>query len=132
MDIIYIPYIIILNSIKVQKVHYNIINKDLLNTVFIDKIVDIMNELYDNELESFDDFIYRQKRLPKILQDITNSQYISFDSELKNYKNFIISYFINNNDHEAIEILYFDNNKWNKYDIPKTLVYNIYKIKYLS
>jgi hypothetical protein len=132
MDIIYIPYIIILNSIKVQKVHYDIINKDLLNTVFIDKIVDIMNELYDNELESFDDFIYRQKRLPKILQDITNSQYISFDSELKNYKNFIISYFINNNDHEAIEILYFDNNKWNKYDIPKTLVYNIYKIKYLS
>jgi hypothetical protein len=76
MDIIYIPYIIILNSIKVQKVHYDIINKDLLNTVFIDKIVDIMNELYDNELESFDDFIYRQKRLPKILQDITNSQYI--------------------------------------------------------
>jgi hypothetical protein len=132
MDIIYIPYIIILNSIKVQKVHYNIINKDLLNTVFIDKIVDIMNELYDNELESFDDFIYRQKRLPKILQDITNSQYISFDGELKNYKNFIISYFNNNNDHEAIEILYFDNNKWNKYDIPKTLVYNIYKIKYLS
>jgi len=132
MDIIYIPYIIILNSIKVQKVHYDIINKDLLNTVFIDKIVDIMNELYDNELESFDDFIYRQKRLPKILQDITNSQYISFDGELKNYKNFIISYFINNNDHEAIEILYFDNNKWNKYDIPKTLVYNIYKIKYLS
>jgi hypothetical protein len=91
-----------------------------------------MNELYDNELESFDDFIYRQKRLPKILQDITNSQYISFDGELKNYKNFIISYFNNNNDHEAIEILYFDNNKWNKYDIPKTLVYNIYKIKYLS
>ena len=132
MDIIYIPYIIILNSIKVQKVHYNIINKDLLNTVFIDKIVDIMNELYDNELESFDDFIYRQKRLPKILQDITNSQYISFDSELKNYKNFIISYFINNNDHEAIEILYFDNNKWNKYDIPKTLVYNIYRVKYVS
>ena len=70
MDIIYIPYIIILNSIKVQTVHYDIINKDLLNTVFIDKIVDIMNELYDNDLVSYDDFIHRQKSLPKILQEI--------------------------------------------------------------
>ena len=132
MDIIYIPYIIILNSIKVQKVQYDIINKDILNTVFIDKIVDIMNELYDNELVSFDDFIHRQKTLPKILQEITNAKYVSFDCELKTYKNFIASYFLNNNDNEAIEILYFDNNKWNKYDIPKTLVYNIYRIKYVS
>lgn len=131
MDIIYIPYIIILNSIKVQTVHYDIINKDLLNTVFIDKIVDIMNELYDNDLVSYDDFIHRQKSLPKILQEINNSQYISYDSDLNNYKNFITKYFITNNK-EAIEILYFDNNKWNKYDIPKTLVYNIYKIKYVS
>jgi hypothetical protein len=100
MDIIYIPYIIILNFRKVQKVQYDIINKDILNTVFIDKIVDIMNELYDNELVSFDDFIHRQKTLPKILQEITNAKYVSFDSELNTYKNFIASYLNLNHDNK--------------------------------
>jgi hypothetical protein len=109
---------------------YSVAPKDQLDIIIIDKIVEIMYKQYDNELSSFQDFIYRQKKLPNIITDINNSQYISIDSELRNYKNFISKNF--NNDKDAIDILYFTNNEWTKYDIPQSLVYNIYKIKYLS
>lgn len=121
-----VPYIIIMNNSTI----YSVAPKDQLDIIIIDKIVEIMYKQYDNELSSFQDFIYRQKKLPNIITDINNSQYISIDSELRNYKNFISKNF--NNDKDAIDILYFTNNEWTKYDIPQSLVYNIYKIKYLS
>jgi hypothetical protein len=131
MSTVAIPYIIILNYTKPHTIIYDAVNKDNLFSTLIDKIVNIMHELYDNELTSFDDFINRQTKLPNILHEINNSQYISCNAELKNYKDFIIKYFNNKTDKQVIEIVYFDDNQWIKYNIPHNLVYNIYKINYL-
>ena len=124
-----VPYIIILNY-NSQRIIYDSADNELYNTIIIDKLVDMMYSIYDNELVSFDDFIYREKKLPNIFTTINNSQYLSINSELNMYQNFIAKNFSNNND--AVEVLYFDNNKWNKYDIPQRLVYNLYKIKFLN
>jgi len=122
-----VPYIIILNN---KRVIYDSADNEIYDVTIIDKIVNMMYNIYDNELSSYDDFIYRQTKLPNILNTINNSQYLSINSELNMYQNFIAKNFSNNND--AVEVLYFDNNKWNKYDIPQRLVYNLYKIKFLQ
>lgn len=125
-----VPYIIILNY-NSQRIIYDSTDNELYNATIIDKLVDIMYSIYDNELVSFDDFIYREKKLPNIFNTINNSQYLSTNSELNMYQNFIAKN-LSNRDNDAVEVLYFANDKWNKYDIPERLVYNLYKIKFLD
>jgi hypothetical protein len=122
-----IPYIIIMSN----DIIYTSSHKDFLEVNIIDKVADIMYTQYDNELSSYDDFIYRQKKLPNIMNDIHNSDYLPLDSETINYKNFIAKNFNNINNKEVIKVLYFDNNEWKKYNISPTLAYNIYKIRFL-
>ena len=126
-----IPYIIILNHARPSKVIYDIAEKNLLNTTIIDRIADLMYELYDNDLTSYQDFEDRQKAIPNIVNEINDQNYITTDYEIKSYKDFIVKNFTNNNK-GALDILYIDNNNWVEYKVPPNLVFYKYKIKYID
>jgi hypothetical protein len=126
-----IPYIIILNHARPSKVIYNVADRNLLNTTIIDRTADLMYELYDNDLTSYQDFEDRQKATPNIVNEINDQNYIEYDCETKSYKDFIVKNFTNNNK-EALDILYVENNNWVEYKVPPNLVFYKYKIKYID